>query len=130
MTPEWITEYAQDCRRLLGVGDDWHITLTMTDKPNGDEKIGGSVSIDAQYLNAVIELNNKCFAEEDDEVHQILLHEMMHVALGNYRMVIDQIFMQLPDSVKDMAETMISQAEEQFIQRTTRAILTEIKPSE
>lgn len=129
MTPDWITEYAQDCRNLLGIGDDWHITITMTDKPDGEEKVGGSVSVDAQYLNAHVELNNKFFVEEDDEAHQIILHEMLHVALGSYRMVVEQAFTQLPDSFRDTADTMISQAEEQFIQRTSRAILTMLKPT-
>ena len=129
MTPEWITNYAQDCRVLLGIGDEWHITINMTDKPDGEEKVGGSVSIDAQYYNAVMELNNAFFEEEDDEARQILLHEMMHIAFGNYRMVIDQIFMRLPSDMLDMAETMISQVEEQFIQRTSRALLRVITPA-
>lgn len=129
MTPEWITEYAQDCRQLLGIGDEWRITITMTDKPHGDEKIGGSVDIDAQYLNAAIELNTSLL-EHAEKMHQTILHEMMHVALGNYRMVIDQLTMQLPDAVRPLAYTMISQAEEQYIQRTSRALLRTIRPPE
>lgn len=128
MTPEWVTEYAQDCRALLGIGDDWHITIHMTDKPDGDPAVGGAASIDVQYLNASIELNSVILDVEDDNAHQIILHEMMHVALANYRMVIDQIFMQLPDGLKGMARVMVSQAEEQFIQRTTRAVLAALKP--
>lgn len=127
-TPQWVTDYAQDCRQLLGIGDEWRIVIEMTDKPDGTPSVGGAVSIDAEYLNATIELNNESFKEEAAEGHQIILHEMMHVSLANYRMVIDQIFMRLPDDMQTMARIMIEQAEEQYIQRTSRAILRMIKP--
>lgn len=129
MTPEWIKEYAQDCRQLLGIGDDWQITLATTDKPDGDSVNGGAAHIDAQYLNATVEVNTS-FQELSDEARQLILHEMMHVSFGSYRMVIDQIIMQLPEAMREMAETMVSQAEEQYIQRTSRALLRTIKPSD
>lgn len=128
MTPQWIIDYAQDCRQLLGIGDEWRITITMTDRPDGDETNGGVAIIDAQYLNATIELNSNSFREETTEGHQLILHEMMHVSLANFRMVLDQIFMNLPEYMQTMSRIMTSQAEEQFIQRTSRAILAMLKP--
>ena len=128
MTPQWIIDYAQDCRQLLGIGDEWRITITMTDRPDGDETNGGVAKIDAQYLNATIELNSNSFREETTEGHQLILHEMMHVSLANFRMVLDQIFMNLPEYMQTMSRIMTSQAEEQFIQRTSRAILAMLKP--
>lgn len=127
MTPEWINEYAQDCRILLGIGDDWHITITMTDKPDGDDAAGGAAHIDAQYLNAIVEINNS-YKEDTETARQVILHEMMHVSFANYRMVIDQILMQLPDAIRQMAHIMVSQAEEQHIQRTSRALMRTVKP--
>lgn len=126
MTPEWIAEYAQDCRALLGIGDDWQITVTMTDKPDGDSDHGGAAHIDAQYLNATVEVNN-CFLEPSSEARQLILHEMMHVSFGSYRMVVDQLIMQLPDNMRLLAGVMVSQAEEQYIQRTSRALLRMVK---
>ena len=128
-TPEWINEYAQDCRQLLGIGDEWRITITMTDKPNGSEGTGGSVSVDAEYLNAAVELNTSLL-DDAGKMHQTITHEMMHIGLGSYRMVIDQLVAQLPDSLRTLAYIMIGQAEEQYIQRTSRALLRTIKPPE
>jgi hypothetical protein len=129
MTPEWIKEYAQDCRQLLGIGDDWQVTITMTDKPNGNAANGGAAHVDAQYLNAIVEVNTE-HQELSNKGQHLILHEMMHVSFGSYRMVIDQIIMQLPEAMREMAETMVSQAEEQYIQRTSRALLRTIKPSD
>jgi len=127
MTPEWITEYAQDCRQLLGIGDEWQITLTTTDKPDGDSVNGGAAHIDAQYLNATVEVNTS-FQELSDDARQLILHEMMHVSLANYRMVIDQLFFTMPEHMQTLGRIMISQAEEQYIQRISRALLRTIKP--
>ncbi len=124
--PEWVKQYAQDCRVLLGIGDEWHISIFMNDRPDGMDTVGGSVQVDTQYFNAVIELRRDNFAEEDDEAHQIILHEMLHIALASYRLVVEQLFMGLPETMRAMAETMVSQAEEQFIQRTSRALLRSI----
>ena len=74
-TPEWINEYAQDCRQLLGIGDEWRITITMTDKPNGSEGTGGSVSVDAEYLNAAVELNTSLL-DDAGKMHQTITHEV------------------------------------------------------
>lgn len=128
--PEWVTTYAQDCRQLLGIGDEWHITIQMSDKPNGSEEAGGSVDIDAQYLNAVMELRHDCFTEEDDQAHQIILHEMMHIGLASFRMVVDQLFLRMPDDMQTLGRIMVDQAEEQYIQRTSRAVLRMLKPTE
>ena len=127
MTPSWINEYAQDCRSLLGIGDDWQITISMTDKPDGDSENGGAAHINAQYLNAVVEVHTK-YQEPSEEGRQLILHEMMHVSLANYRMVIDQLFFTMPEHMQTLGRIMISQAEEQYIQRSSRALLRTIKP--
>lgn len=129
MTPEWIIEYAQDCRNLLGIGDDWQITVTMTDAPNNNKDNSGAAHVDAHYLNAIVEINTK-HSEPSDKARHVIFHEMMHVALGSFRMVIDQLFLTTPEHMQTIGRVMISQAEEQYIQRTSRAILAVLKPED
>jgi len=54
MTPEWITEYAQDCRQLLGIGDEWQITIRMVKELS--DKRAGEIDINFNYFYADISL--------------------------------------------------------------------------
>jgi hypothetical protein len=126
--PAWVKEYAIDVRLLLGIDDGWHIIIKMVDEPSGRRIFNGSASYDSAYLNAQIELANDL--EDNAEGRRVILHELFHVALAQMYQAAEYAFGQLPKKRRRLVRKVYNDAEEQFIQRATRAMQRNIKPEE
>lgn len=125
-TPQWITDAVQDARQLLGIDDGWHITIDMVDEPSGDRSYNGATTYSSVYLNAKIELAKDL--ENNAEGQRVVMHEVFHVALAQMYLAAGYTFNRLPKKQRKMARLIYNDAEEQFIQRATRAMQREIRP--
>lgn len=122
--PPWIVAYAQDCRRLLGIGDEWRIVIQMV--PAGDGTIDGICTADARYFNARIELSDNLPRNGDG--HEVILHEMLHVALAPLAGLYDRLVGDMGWEARRVALGAYQDVEEQVIQRMTRALLRQVTP--
>lgn len=124
MTPEWISEYAQDCRRLLGIGDEWQITIRMVKELS--DKRAGEIDINFNYFYADISLLDTI--QDTEENRQLILHEMMHIALAEYEQLTTRFFNHLPRKMRGLAMKLTEDIQEKTIQRITWGIMRTIKP--
>lgn len=125
-TPDWLVSYAQDVRRLLGVGDDWHVRLTMVDRIDENDEAAGATDLDVPYLRAGIKLRNGL---SEDETRSALFHELLHVALAPIDHMVDRLIWRLPASRAIQSYQLKSDAFEQTIVRLERAIRASIAPA-
>lgn len=126
-TPDWLVSYAQDVRRLLGVGDDWHIRLTMVDRIDDDDEAAGETTLDVPYLRAGIKLRRGL---SEDETRSALFHELLHVALAPIDLMVDRLIWRLPSSRAVQSFMFKSDAFEQTIVRLERALRASIAPGD
>lgn len=124
MTPEWVTEYAQDCRQLLGIGDEWQITMSMVGELSNER--AGQCSINYNYFIAKIELLDTI--QDTEENRQLILHEMMHIALAEYEQLVTRFFNHLPKKMRKLAFRLSDDIQEKTIQRITWGMTRAIKP--
>jgi len=124
--PQWVKDYVQDCRRLLGVGDEWRILVHMVDVIPDNEDADGIVQADSRYFNATIHLLNSL--QDDEYGHEACLHEVMHIALSPLSALFQQVLGDMSMAARMAVQEAYSNAEEQCIQRMTRAMLRMIKP--
>lgn len=124
--PEWAEAYAQELRDLFGLGD-WNIYPRQEDRPNGAADSDGCAIPDVRYLTASIILRRGL---AETRGRHVLMHEMLHIVLAPLRRQIELLIQQLPEDQQDYALTLCSDAEEQIIERLTRAMQQHIKPSE
>lgn len=127
-TPQWMTDAAQDARALLGIDDGWRIVLELSDAPGGDASNNASAACDPVYLNATIEVSPDLL--EGDDGRRVILHEMLHVALSPLYRVLYLGTRHQAKAAKRALRDQYNDAEEQIIQRMSRAMLRQIKPVE
>lgn len=125
-TPQWMTDAAQDARTLLGIDDGWRIVLQLSDAPGGDASNNASAACDPVYLNATIEVSPDLL--EGDDGRRVILHEMLHVALSPLYRVLYLGTRHQARAVRRALRDQYNDAEEQIIQRMSRAMLRQIKP--
>lgn len=112
----WI----QEARQLFGLGGaEWSITGKQTDAPGGRIGPSGNTDTNARYMNATIEL-----VEGADR--EVCYHEVMHVAMYEIDILIEQIMAQLPEDRRDFFMEVFTDAEERFINRIVRNLLANI----
>lgn len=121
MLPEWVSDYANDCRALLGVDDGWHIVLEAADDL---DNAAGETIANAAYLNATIRLRPDI---RPGSGHAYILHEMMHVALAQIDLVAMEAIKQLPECQAEAYLRALHVATEQSIQRMARALLRQVE---
>lgn len=125
-TPQWMTDAAQDARTLLGIDDGWRIVLELSDAPGGDAANNGAAACDPVYLNATITLSPNL--QDDDDGRRVILHEMLHVALSPLYRVLYLGTRHQAKAARHALRDQYNDAEEQIIQRMSRAMLRQIKP--
>lgn len=124
--PAWLLEEVQDARRLLGVGDDWHITVKVVDHPNGDADNDGTCYVSANYLNATIEFARDM--TQNEQGRHVILHEILHVAYAEIDQVVKTGFSVLPKGERGRMKGLYEAAVERVLQRMSRAIARRVSP--
>ncbi len=124
--PEWLMEYAQDVRRLLGIGDDWHIWISMVDQIDDNDEAAGEVDLDWPYLRATIKIRKELPSE--DAYMSAIFHELLHVALAPIDHMTNHLIMRLPESRSIQTYILKSDAFEQTITRLERALRANVRP--
>lgn len=125
--PDWVLDYAQDCRRLLGIDDGWRITFTMTDPPAG-EQWAGQTQYDTAYLNATVELAASLV--DGAAGRQVILHELLHVALAPLYGAAEYAWRTAGSAEGLLLRSVYNDAEENVIQRMSRAMSRTIRPED
>lgn len=118
ITPEWLTDLVQDTRRLLGIGDDWHVFVEMKHMSESN----GSTQADSVYLNADLCFSTKLAPGELSR--QVVAHELLHVAHQEIDSVVERM------CVCPLVRVMYDEAVERFCQRITRALASQVRPKE
>lgn len=122
--PEWLTPDVQALPKRLGV-DDWHIEITMTDKPGGAKSKEGEARTRARYLTAFLEINS---GMDDEGLRNTLLHEHLHVAFAQMDRTVDLIIAMLPKKLRKHAEELYTDANEQTVMRLVTGLLPLLLP--
>lgn len=124
---EWMTMHAAWCVRLFGL-EAWEIYLSLSDDPGGHHaKIGqrvGAAKFETRYLNAKIELWEGL---TEDQGKEAITHELGHILLGRIAQNHERLVKLLPSKLRKTAQALYSDAEEETLQRLTRAIHDTIK---
>ncbi len=121
--PGWIVKKVQFARNIWGVGGgDWHISVTMNDRPAFDPEAAGAVTVDLTYLNAGIEFSREAEEEEDEQWLAYALHEVGHIALEEIRDVTRKAIARLPAREQVLFSELMAEAHERFLQRASRGI--------
>lgn len=113
-----------EVRDLLGIDRGWRLWLREADHPGNNENADGQCELETRYLKATITIRRGLSAEREREV---LLHELMHVALAPLDLANDRILELVPEAFREHATELYVDAEEQVIERVTRA-LQRVKP--
>jgi hypothetical protein len=124
--PSWLTEYAQDCRKLFGL-DEWEICVKLVKHPGGDDvEREGHCALNYRYLTATIELNETM---EEDGLRSTLMHEMLHIVLAPIEQAHDRITELVKKGLRRHVAELMDDGIEQTIERLRRALQREIKPA-
>jgi hypothetical protein len=117
LAPETVA-YAELCRTALGL-QEWKIWLSEHDAPGGDADTAGYTDLDTRYLRATITLLRGLRPER---VREVLLHEMLHVALAWLDQAVRNIVMRLPTDDQTYVFALYGEMEDQTIERLVRAL--------
>lgn len=124
---EWIRDYACDVRDLFGLSE-WRLWLKLADTPSGKEYTDGSTELSTRYLKATITIRRAL--EDDDRIRHVVMHEMTHVLLGYIDQCVNRLIDMVPDEQREHALELYTDAEEQTIERLTRALQVGVRPKE
>lgn len=126
--PEWLTDMVQDARRLLGVGDDWQVSVNVVRIPGGDAANDAACTPDAVYLNA--DLDFAPDLQPSETTRAIVLHEVLHIAHAELDALASVICEGLPKSERLRMRDLYDDANERTLQRISRAMARHIRPQE
>lgn len=126
--PAWLVEEVQDARRLLGVGDDWHITVQVVDHPNRDENNDACCRPDVTYLNATMEFARDLV--QDEHGRFVVLHEMLHITHAEIDQVVETALAGLVEGERGRMRELYEAVVERSLQRMSRAMVRHIRPME
>lgn len=124
--PEWLILAVNDCRRLVGVGDEWHITITVTDAPAGRRDMDGAADVDPVYMNARLEFAPTL--KNDQDGYQVILHEVLHIALAPLYQAAGHGFNRLANDAAAALNQVYNDQEEAVIQKISRALMHTVRP--
>ena len=136
--PDWAAEYFNDCRSLLGIGDDWHLWLRFVANPRADadgDDAGEAMDMDndadgiccqePRYLKATIRVKRGL---SQQRTRSVIMHELFHVAFAPLVLASERTRDLIPDRLRIHAYQLHADAEEQVIERLTRALQRGVKP--
>lgn len=123
--PHWLIAYAQDCRRLFGIGDEWYISIKLVRAPGEDLEKEGQSRINVRYLTAHIEL---CESMSEEGLRHTLMHELLHVAFAPLELAHNRMRELVKEKHHAHLDELFADGLEQTIERLTRALEREIKP--
>lgn len=126
--PEWLTDLVQDARRLLGVGDDWSITVRVDRLPGGSPDNDAACEPDAVYLNA--DLTFAPDVQPGETAQMLVLHEVLHVAHAELDELVAVICAGLPKNEQIRMRDLYDDGVERMLQRISRAMVRHIRPQE
>ncbi len=89
--PKSIYDLITRGRNVLGISDQWHIYLKMSEKPGGSDDFAACTNADPTYLNATIEFAPFVETETPKMKYQYVLHELFHVSLSEIDAVVQEI---------------------------------------
>jgi hypothetical protein len=118
LLPESTTAYAEACRIAFGLAE-WDIFFCDHDSPGNDDKTDGFCELDTRYLRATITIRRGL---KPDRMKAVIFHEMLHVALAFLSQAVEYIQELVPKRLRRKAERWYMDAEEQTIERLTRAL--------
>jgi hypothetical protein len=126
--PAWLEAYAQECRVLFGL-EVWDIVVRLVDRPGEEDGNEGHVTVNTRYLAATIELD-RAKADDQAQMRRVVMHEMLHVAFAPISRAYLRTMDLLPKkALRRHAEQLYEDGIEETIERLTRALQKEIKPS-
>lgn len=117
LAPETVA-YAEQCRVAFGL-EEWNIWFCEHDAPGGSTENAGHTDLNTRYLRATITLLRGLRPERRRSVTR---HEMLHIALAPIDEKMRYIVAMLPKKERKRAREMYIDAEEQTIERLTRAM--------
>ena len=124
-TPQWITDYAQECRVLFGL-ERWDITVVVVTAPDNNLDNSGFATVNTRYLDARIELRETL---NDANMRHTIMHEMLHVAFAPMAQAQFRVAELIPKKLRNHARALYEDGVEQTIEGMTRALQSAIKPS-
>jgi hypothetical protein len=125
----WVLEYAEEARKLLGVGSEWRIYYYQSDCPGGNTEYEGCCSADSVYFNADITIARQYANTGGPVVKQIIFHEMGHVAHSEVDHAVETILAQVDEKDRGYFTDLYHEAVERYIQRQSR-ILSALEPKD
>jgi len=135
--PDWAAEYFNDCRSLLGIDDAWDLWLLFVANPRADADGDGDEDTDAdndadgiccqesRYLKATIRVKRGL---SQQRTRSVIMHELLHVAFAPLVLAAERTRDLIPDRLRIHAYQLHIDAEEQVIERLTRALQRGVKP--
>jgi len=129
--PDWADEYFNDCRSLLGIDDAWDLWLLFVANPRADEDVDadndadGVCRMEPRYLKATIRVRRGL---SQQRTRSVIMHELFHVALAPLVLAAERTRDLIPDRLRIHAYQLHVDAEEQVIERLTRALQRGVKP--
>jgi hypothetical protein len=117
LAPE-VAAYAEACRTVFGLAE-WDIWLCEHDSPGEDDTTAGYCELETRYLRATITIRRGL---RPARVRSVIFHEMLHVALAFLAQAVEYIQELVPEKLRPRAERWYTDAEEQTIERLTRAL--------
>jgi hypothetical protein len=125
----YVLEYADEARKLLGVGSEWRIYYYQSDCPGGHTDYEGCCQADPIYFNADITIVRKYAESCGLYVKQIVFHEMGHVAHAEVDHAVETILDQVDEKDRGYFTDLYHEAVERYIQRQSR-ILSALEPKD
>lgn len=116
--PEWIINTINTARVHLGIGDEWRITVKMSDAPGSDQNALGWTYCDPTYFNAAMEVSTDI---RDDQEYAIW-HEMVHIALSDFSVTAENLLPMLDECERSTRRDVLISSLERCVQRLSRAL--------
>ena len=95
-----VTKKIDRVSKMLGVSDySFHIIITKSKKPKNKYDVYGSVIIDEETREVVVNINEGMLKKRPDQINNTIVHELLHVRFSELCSLINVI---LSLYVKDM----------------------------
>lgn len=117
--------YLHDLVDLFGLGE-WRIWLHWADAPGGDAEADAISDINVRYLRATITVRRDL--SDLERLRSVLMHEALHIVLASLDRAAQHIATLVPEALHGHATALYTDAEEQTIERLTRALQRTIVP--
>lgn len=112
---------------MLGIGSEWNLWLRVADTPDNSDEADGCVALTPRYLMATITIRRGLSEERGREV---IMHELLHVALARLNQTAHRLVDMVPETQREHALELYTDAEEATIETITRALQRGVKLKE